>query len=524
MQQDIGIRDLYFQVILHLRGMWRNRWQALFLAWFICLTGWVSVAMMDDQYVSTATVKIEDPREDIKDFLSEESELIDVTREARKVLNGLLSRGNLLGVVGETDLAFLVNNEEDKNEILKDLRAQLTVSHSGENIYKIKHRHTEPRITQQVVAYLVSLLPSDSVNEYRGGKAEAAKNFLQAQVEEYETKVSKAEQELRAFKKKHILILPDEEGGYYERLQKFAQQQETDLALLGELEKRRDETKRQLKELRSKAAAPVAATTNSRTIELMAKLDKLFSQYYIMGGERRPLYTENHAEVIALRKAIAQLEKRDAEKQSQSVGTTSPVDSWELETNPVFRQLKMEASEIDVDLASVRARLASTATRIEKLKELEDVIPAMENKLFRLQGYLDQKKNKMLSMLGKETQASETAEIEARLSRFVRFRLVSRPVVPSKPVGPNRVLFSTIALIGALLAGLTLALFLAVIRPVFDSAGSLKRVLGLPVLGMVSMVDEGVGRGWLRSRLLFFLGLILLFSVYASLVFVSPIF
>ena len=67
-----------------------------------------------------------------------------------------------------------------------------------------------------------------------------------------------------------------------------------------------------------------------------------------------------------------------------------------------------------------------------------------------------------------------------------------------------------------------MALFLAVVRPVFDSPGSLKRVLGLPVLGMVSMVDEGTGSNLLRSRIFFVFTIIMLFAVYAGLIIIAP--
>jgi polysaccharide chain length determinant protein (PEP-CTERM system associated) len=528
MQQDLALRDLYYQVIIYLGGMWRHRWQAVLLAWFICLAGWVSVAMMDDQYVSQARVKIEDPRESIKDFLAQDSGVMDVTREARKFLNSLLSRNNLLGAISKTDLAFSVNNDRETEEMLNSLRAQLSVSASGGSVYTIKHRHSKPQITQQVVAYLVDLLPRDKVNEFLGGQAQAAKKFLQTQVEEYESKVSKAEQELRAFKKKHVMILPDNQGGYYERLQKFSKQQENDSALVVALEKRQEEMERQLRDLKKKKVIPkkviVEDPIDERVVTLNAKLDKLFSQYYLMGGEKRPLYTESHAEVIAIRKAIARFEKHREDEKLKSFDDETESDSWELEANPIFRKLKMEASAIDIELASVKARQTTTTTQIEKLKELEDVIPAMENKLFRLQGYLDQKKNKMLKMLNKETQASETAEIEARLSRFVRFRVISRPALPRRPIGPKRTMFSTIVLIGAILASTTLALFLAIVRPVFDSPGSLKRVLGLPVLGMVSMVDEGFGQNWFRSTLFFIFSVVSLLVVYAGLIFLAPSF
>ncbi|MBF0358020.1 MAG: hypothetical protein HQL70_05385 [Magnetococcales bacterium] len=527
MQQDFALRDLYVQVILHMRGMWRHRWQAVLMAWFICVAGWISVAMMEDQYIATATVKIEDPRESIKNFLDVDSGVMDVTREARKVLNSLLSRNNLLAVIGKTDLAFKVNTDAETEEMLKTLRTQLSVSAAGGSNYKIRHRHNDPQITKQVVSYLVDLLPTDSVNESQGGQAQAAKKFLQTQVEEYESKVSKAEQELRAFKKKHILILPDSKGGYYERLQRFTNQQETDKSLEGELIKRQEEMERQIADIRSKFESSESVDMDpidDRVVALKAKLDKLFSQYYLMGGEKRPLYTESHAEVIAIRKAIARYERQREESRSKSIAGDEQSDSWELESNPVYRKLKMESSAVEIELATVKARQVTTAEQIKKLKELEDVIPAMENKLFRLQGYLDQKKNKMLSMLGHETKASETAEIEARLSRYVRFRVLSRPSVPNKPVGPNRTLFSTIVLIGAVLASTTVALFLAIVRPVFDSPGSLKRVLGLPVLGLVSMVDEGFTHNILASKFAFVLSIVLLLAAYSGLILLSPSF
>ncbi|MBF0163134.1 MAG: hypothetical protein HQM01_01305 [Magnetococcales bacterium] len=523
MQQDFGFRDIYFQMIFYARGMWRHRWHMVGLAWFVCLSGWISVAVMQDQYMASATVKIEDPRQEIADFLSKTKQVIDVTREAHRVLNNLLSQQTLSHVVRETDLSFLVKNDQERQEIMNQLRVQISVTSPGDGLYRITHRHNDPKITRQVVDVVLDRLPMDTLPIEGGGSARTAEEYLKKRIAEYEAKVADATQRLQEFKNKNLDLIPEKDGGYYVRVTRLNRAIEAHQAKLHELEQSRDEVRRQMLEIENSSGSPTEE--QDRKIEALNKqLQELMSKHYVKGGRKLPLYTENHAEVIALRKAIAQQEQQRQEKITRLRASADDGTSWELEANPVYRNLKLTASKLEVELTSARVRLSETEAHLKRLRAQESTLPAIENEYNRLQTRLTMIQDEMAAMLQQETKARERGELEEDLSRFVRFKVIDRPQVPRKPMGPNRPLFSSVVLVGGVLAGLALSLFLSVIRPVFDSPASMKRVLGLPVLGMVSMVDEGVGSRWARSNMVYGMAFMGLFVLYACVLYFVPIF
>lgn len=520
MQQESGLRDFYFQVVIHLRGMWRHRWQMVFTVWFVCLSGWGVVAMMSDQYVSRAQVQIDDPRENISQFLEKEAIALDVTREAKKILNRLMDRENLLKIVRETDLAFKVSNDLEKDAVIRELKSQLLIKQASNNIYQITHRHWDARLTQQVVEVLLGCLPLDNVKEYREDSARTAEEFLGRQVNDFERKVIDAERQLREFKAKNMLALPGKDGGYYERMHAMIQKIEEDEGNLKDLSRREEEMMRQLADMSNSSASPTAEV-DSRIDELTSQLEDLFGKFYMKNGVRMKLYTESHSEVLALRKSIEMLQQQKKEITERLRQEADNPDRWELESNPIYRRLKNSISELEVEKASVQSRLLEGRQRLAKLKEMENAIPNIENEMIRLQSYLDLSKKKMLTMLDKEGVARFSGDIAEGLSRYVRFKVLERPILPERPVGPDRMLFSSVVLAGGLSAGLALGLFLTVIRPVFDSPGSLKKVLGLPVLGIVSMVDEGISDRWKSSNPLFLLAFLGIFVGFAAVVYLG---
>ncbi|MBF0438154.1 MAG: hypothetical protein HQL93_03435 [Magnetococcales bacterium] len=522
MQQEFGIRDVYFQLILYARGMWRHRWHMVGLAWFVCLSGWVSVAVMQDQYMASASVKIEDPRQEIADYLTKTKQEIDVTREAHRVLNGLLSTQVLAHVLRETDLSFSVRNDHDRQETMNTLRAQITLTSSGENIYRISHRHNKPEITRQVVEVILDKLPMNTMPVKSGATARTAEEYLRKRIAEYEARVAEATQKLQEFKSKNLDVMPGKEGGYHARLANLQRDLETSQSRLRELEQSQESVRRQMHEIERSNGSPTEEY--DRKIDaLKQQLTGLFGKFYMKGGRKMPLYTENHAEVIAIRQSIAQQEQLKQDKVNALRSSADDAMSWELEANPVYRNLKMTASKQEVELTSLRAHLVELENLMKRLKSMESTLPAIENELQRLETRVTMTQEEMAAMLQQESKARERGELEEDLSRFVRFKVLERPQTPRHPVGPDRPLFSIVVLVGGLMAGLALALFLSVIRPVFDSPASLKRVLGLPVLGMVSMVDEGVGNRLSQSSLVFFLVFGGLFFVFALVIYFVPV-
>ena len=96
---------------------------------------------------------------------------------------------------------------------------------------------------------MVDILVNSFVELTLGGKrqgSEKAQQFLEAQIKDYEQRLSVAEDKLASFKKKNLGLMPSDQGGYFEQLQK-----ETDAAKKTEIDlsiavSRREELIKQL--------------------------------------------------------------------------------------------------------------------------------------------------------------------------------------------------------------------------------------------------------------------------------------
>src|SRR5690606_36453174 len=70
----------------------------------------------------------------------------------------------------------------------------------------------------------------------------------------------------------------------------------------------------------------------------------------------------------------------------------------------------------------------------------------------------------------------------------VQFRTLEPPFASADPVGPNRPVYLAAVMIFALGSGGAIAFGLSQLKPVFFTRRAVKRIVGLPVLGSVSML------------------------------------
>ena len=68
------------------------------------------------------------------------------------------------------------------------------------------------------------------------------------------------------------------------------------------------------------------------------------------------------------------------------------------------------------------------------------------------------------------------------------FRLIDPPRTSPKPVAPNRLVLAPLALLAALGAGLAAAFAMSQMRAVFFDPTSLSAAVGLPLLGVVTLI------------------------------------
>ncbi len=420
----------------------------------------------------------------------------NVDAQINFVRQSLLEGPQLESIAKQTGILLpSVKDERKKARILDNFsnRVALTVSNAGSQgderstagtIYEF---HFED-VSRARALDVVDTLLSTFVEQTLGGKREGSENaqkFLEAQIKDYEQRLSQAEDKLATFKKQNLGLMPSDQGGYFAQLQK-----ETDEAKKAEIElsiavSRREELVKQLHSDQAVSAAgstglvgsganAVGGDTLSRIQQTQAKLDELLLKY-----------TDQHPDVIATRATLEELKKRRAvELQSLRQGDAAAVAASGAGNNPVYQSMQLELNKADVDIAALRQELAQHDSTVADLKRRLNSAPQVEAEFQQLNRDYDVNKAQYTALL-ESYQKARLGE-RADTAGSVRFEVVLPPTASVVPVWPKRTRLISELWILALVAGAGLAYGLHVLKPVVTSVRAANEMTTFPVLGVVS--------------------------------------
>jgi len=468
------------QLYGYLHGMWRYRWSALLITWGVALAGCLFVLSLPNQYSTSAVIYV-DTTSIMKPLLKDLALEIDTHDELKVMSRVLLSRENLLSVIRETDMDLGITSPQEKERLIDKLSKAIEVKGGGRrdrsNIYEISYKGGSAKGAYQVVSILLNSMIENTLNSGRTDTATAQK-FLQTQIAEYEQRLSKAEQQLAAFKKANIGFMPDDKGSYYARLQRAQESVDSTGSALRLAARRYAELKKQLSgEVPLMDSAGYQSATMIKLQEYQAQLDQLLNHY-----------TEQHPDVRSLRAIIAELkaEKEGALKTDSVKSTTTAGAGAVVEFNPVYQELKVELSKASVEVEMLKVQLTDKNRIMKRLKEDIDVIPEVEAKLSKLNRDYEVTKGRYLSLVERR-ESAQLAQDADQSSSGITFRVIDPPIVPAQPSGPPRLLFLVAALFVALGAGLVWSFARFMLEPTFFDLKQVSDKTSLPVLGAVSL-------------------------------------
>lgn len=151
----------------------------------------------------------------------------------------------------------------------------------------------------------------------------------------------------------------------------------------------------------------------------------------------------------------------------------------------------MAASEVQV--AALRARVGEYESRVLRAREMMKTSPQIEAEFSQLNREYGIHKRNYEDLVSRRESASLSGELEGA-SGVADFRLIDPPRASPKPVAPNRLLLLPVALVAALGAGLAVAFVLSQLRSVFFDARAVRNTIGLPILGVVTLVLSDAAR------------------------------
>lgn len=495
-----------------LRMVWLYRWAGLGAAVLCCALGWLGVLLIPDQYEVTAKIYL-DSRSMLRPLLRGIA-FDSTTLEDTAALLGrtLLTRPNLEEVARRTDLDLGTHTPEDFDRLISSLAQAIKVSGTTrDNIYEISFRHPVPRTAKAVVDELLNRFMESALGDTRQETASTRK-FLDTQIASYEQRLGAAEERLKDFKQHNLGLMPGAQGGYFERLEAARSQWHEAQLELQEATRSRDQLHAQLGTgaaaggTAEQAADPALTAVDARIDELHKRIDELLLNF-----------TDRHPDVIGLRKLLEEFGTKRAAlvaaiDKRPHAATPGPAAA----ADPYRAQLQVETIQADAKVAALEARVAAHATRVSELEQKVGTVPAVEAELTRLNRDYDVNKKQYDELLLRREQALMSQEAE-QSQEDVKVKIIDPPRLPLLPVGPNRLLLSSVVLVLGLGVGGGMCIALSQLNPRVVDVPDVRELTGLPVLGAISLAAGPRHRQQRRYELLAFAaGLLGILLVYAA--------
>jgi polysaccharide chain length determinant protein (PEP-CTERM system associated) len=487
------------QIIDYLKGVWIKKRYVMICSWLICPIGFIYVASMPDVYESEARVFV-DTRSVLQPLLRGLAIQTNPQQEIAMMVKTLLSRSNLEIIARESDLDITAKNPSEYENLIASLGNDIKLRSGGrDNIYSISYFNPNAEMAKTIVQETLDLFVEGTHGNSRKD-SDSATQFIEEQIEEYEARLSAAEQRVADFKRKYSDMLPNK-GSFTQNYNE----------LLGALESTKltiKETEQQMQTLINQANGSrgegdqfsvrpansnmLSTRYDSRIQSLEANLDQLMLKY-----------TELHPDVIEANNLLASL-KALREKEINEYYAANENGEGTDQVGSISSELKLEATRLQGQIASLKVRQADYENKIEAVRQKIDLVPQIEAESIALnRDYgITKKKYEELLTRKESNELSKKADVS---SDDVKFRVIDPPLAPQKPSGPKRVVMYIAVLVIGFSSGLALAFLISQINPILLRGSQLTALTSYPVFGTVSHLNTQEIRKGNRNRLLVFI-------------------
>nr|WP_253404100.1 lipopolysaccharide biosynthesis protein [Pseudomonas migulae] len=407
----------------------------------------------------------------------------------------VMTRENLLAIIDKYNLFSSQGRQLSVSEKIDEMRNTIGVTLVSAAIkgrgevtiaFRLSFEHRQPEIANKVANELVTLFLNENIRQ-RTERANENTEFAKQEADKLEVALNAQDSRVAKYKEEHSKSLPENR----ELLTNMLTRAENDLKEVDRDYKaaREDLRFNELELVAANAGVATKPGVAGAAADKPQDLGSLKAEYVRL----LTLYTEAHPDVRAVKRKIAALEA------NRSVAGSSVVS-------------------VSMDVAKAQARIAATDARIksladqkqqtqQKIAEYEAQIiemPQVERGLITLMRDHDNAKKKYEEMRAKEMNAriSESLEQENKAERFV---LLESPLMPEKPVRPNRKKVVAMGFVLAPVGAGALVMLLEMLTQRVRGAEALGSVLGRRVLVAIPYIHtkaELANRKRWRTRLI----------------------
>ncbi len=505
------LQQTLIQILDYIKGVWIKKRYVIVFSWLICPIGFLYVASLPDVYSSKAQVFV-DTRSVLQPLLRGLAIQTNPDQEIQMMAKTLLSRSNVEKIARESDLDITTSTDAEFEVLVTGLADEIQLSSTGrDNIYNISFSNESPSVAQRVVQETLDLFVEGALGNNRKD-TDTAGRFLDEQISEYESRLTEAEQRLANFKRQYNDILPLA-GTYYSSLQNLNNELESTRLQIKQTQQQTDSLNKQISNAKRNDSFGV---TNQEEPTLRTRYDDRIRSLEEELDRLTLRFTDAHPDVVETKALLSSLEQ-SREKEIEAF-LSNEEDGNNAPLSELNREIKLEASRLESQIASLRVKETDLQRKISELESKVDLIPQIEAESSALNRDYDVTKRKYEELLSRKESAdlSRRADVSAE---DLQFRIIEPPLLPKRPSGPNRLIFYTAVLILGFGSGIGIAFLISQLNPILIRPKQLLNVSDYPIWGTVTHLNIEQINKTNRNRLLVFLlssGTIL--AIYGALV------
>jgi len=500
----------------YLRAAWRRRWMGVSVAWLVCGIGWAGVYLIPNQFESTARMFV-DADAVLTPLLRGLAADSAPTTQLEVLQRTLLSRPNLEKLVSKTDLDLSLNSPSDRERLLTRLAADIKVNPQTKTLFTITYRDKSPKLARDVVQTLLTIFVESATGGSRADM-ENAKRFLERQIQSYEQQLRAAEKRRADFRARYIEIMPADNNPNVPALEGARSQLQALEGRLQDALTSRDALKREVEHTAPMLVVESGQLLNGQPVP-KSRLQDAEEQLNLLLLKD----TEQHPDVLAQRKLIESLRKApllvDASRPGKDVagGRDGTQNTLRRSVpNQIYDQLKVKLIDADTQVVSLqrqRDEAVRTRDRLEQMQREQPGLIAEYQNMDRDYSVLRRNYDELLGRL----QSANIAQAADTQADKVKLQIIDPPEIPRLPAAPNRMLLVTGVLLGGLGTGAGMTALFGQLDRSFSSVDEL-RVLGLPVLGGISVLGLAPLRRRLMAVCRFSAAVAVLVCIYSGLI------
>ncbi len=418
----------YIQLIL------RRKWIILFGAIPILIAGLIYCLTAPLTYKASALIVVvpqKVPESYVRTTVTGRND-----ERIRGILQVITSRSNLEKLIKKFNLYPEMRQKYPMEMVVEQMKKDLNIENPREarrNAFNISFQGKNPQLVTEVTNALANLFVEQNLKLRESQSANTAK-FLADQLNKIYVELKKREETLKRYKMEHMGELPEQRESNLSTLAALQRQLQDIQENIRRAEDRKLLIRQQLSDQRTSlnlvqsqqgTRSHPMANGNLSLPELKERLRILLSRY-----------TENHPDVIALKKAIAQQERLlEANKEKAGISSSSN-SAPALTGNPALDALKLQLRSTEFEIRQLKEEKRNVEKQIALYQKRIENTPKREQELIDLTRDYENLKRTYDDLLQKKLEAEQAAALERR-QQGEQFRIVDPARVPERPVKPD---------------------------------------------------------------------------------------